>query len=90
MVGNAFAMISTRYKQNPSVPRSFFKVGETFNAKHCKPMQKKWHHVSRLLSHERSLCETVKNCAKKSCFNYKSAALDQLSYADAAPYQSRF
>jgi hypothetical protein len=51
------------------------------SGKQRKPMQKKQHQNERLLSRERSLCETVKNHAKKLSFNYKSAALNQLSYA---------
>jgi hypothetical protein len=44
-------------------------IGEALNEKQRKPTQKKRHQSSCVLPRERSLCETVKNCAKKLCFN---------------------
>jgi hypothetical protein len=42
------------------------------------------------VSFEKYSAQTPEKLRKKSCLNYKSAALDQLSYAGAARYESRF
>jgi hypothetical protein len=52
-----------------TVPRSFSTVGGTLGAKQRKPMQKKRIQAAAFYRRERSLCETVKNHAKKQCFN---------------------
>jgi hypothetical protein len=51
------------------VLRSFSTFGATLNAKQRKPMQKKRIQAAAFYPRERSLCETVKNCAKKLSFN---------------------
>jgi hypothetical protein len=54
------------------VPRSFSIVAASFNAKQCKLMQRKRLQAAPFYPRERSLCETVKNSAKKLSLNYKS------------------
>jgi hypothetical protein len=46
-----------------------------FERKTVQADAKKQHRTGRILSRERSLCETVKNHAKKLCLNYESPAL---------------
>jgi hypothetical protein len=43
-----------------------------------------------LVSFEKHAAQHPEKLRKKPSLNYKSAALNQLSYADAASYESRF